>query len=49
MVANMDAQLSKWRESLTEKQIERILSIVSAFGLDFYTEEIEPDYKKIYI
>jgi hypothetical protein len=47
IVSNLDLQLSKWKESLTEKQIERILSIVSAFGLDFYTEEIEPDYDKI--
>jgi len=47
VVSNLDLQLSKWKESLTEKQIERILSIVSAFGLDFYTEEIEPDYDKI--
>jgi len=49
MIAKMDAQLSKWKESLTEKQIERILSIVSAFGLDFYTKEIEPDYDNISI
>ena len=49
IVSNIDVQLSKWKESLTEKQIERILSIVSAFGLDFYTEEIEPDYDNINI
>jgi len=49
IVANIEVQLSKWKESLTEKQIERILSIVSAFGLDFYTEEIEPDYENICI
>lgn len=49
IVANLDTQLSKWKESLSEKQIERILSIVSAFGLDFYTEKIEPDYDGINI
>ena len=49
LVAKTEVQISKWKESLTEKQIERILSIVSAFNLDFYTEEIEPDYDNICI
>jgi len=40
-------QLSKWKKSLSEKQIERILDIVSTFGLDFYTELLEPDYYNI--
>jgi len=47
IVTKADIQLSKWKKSLSEGQIERILSIVSDFGLDFYTEEIEPDYNKI--
>ena len=47
IVTKADIQLSKWKKSLSEKQIERILSIVTAFGLDFYTEDIEPDYEKI--
>ena len=34
---------------MKEKQIDRILSIVSAFGLDFYTENLEPDYENICI
>lgn len=42
-----DAQLSKWKKSLSKEQIERILNIVSDFGLDFYTENLEPDYKNI--
>ena len=46
-VVNIDEQLSKWKKSLSEKQIERILEIVSAFGLDFYTDDLEPDYKNI--
>ena len=32
---------------LTEKQVERILKIVRDFELDFYTEEIELDYKRL--
>lgn len=47
IVTKADIQLSKWKKSLSEKQIDRILSIVSAFGLDFYTENLEPDYNKI--
>ena len=49
IITNTDLQLSKWKKSLSKKQIERILSIVIAFGLDFYTEEIEPDYENISI
>jgi hypothetical protein len=47
IVTKADIQLSKWKKSLSKKQIERILAIVSAFGLDFYTKDLEPDYKKI--
>ncbi|KYK25323.1 hypothetical protein AYK24_05125 [Thermoplasmatales archaeon SG8-52-4] len=49
IVKKADLQLSKWKKSLTEKQIEKILSIVSAFGLDFYTDDIEPDYDNLTI
>lgn len=37
-------QLVKWREKLTERQIKSILAVVSWFGMDFYSEEPEPDY-----
>jgi len=47
VVKNTNKQLSKWKKSLTQKQIERILKIVAYFDLDFYSEDIEPDYKKI--
>jgi hypothetical protein len=49
IVKRAEKQLSKWKESLSKKQIERILKIVSDFGLDFYTENIEPDYDNIEI
>jgi hypothetical protein len=48
-VAKVDEQLSKWKKSLSEKQIERILRVVSDFGLDFYTDKVEPDYDNISI
>ena len=38
-------QLSKWKNHLSNDQITRILNIVSAFGLDFYTDAVLPDYK----
>lgn len=47
IVTKPDEQLSKWKKSLSEKQTENILNIVSAFGLDFYTEKTEPDYENI--
>ena len=34
-------------DSETQKQIERILEIMSDFGFDYYSIELEPDYKKI--
>ncbi len=49
VVKNSSKQLSKWKKNLTKKQIDRILSIVYDFGLDFYTEEIEPDYENKYL
>jgi len=42
-----DKQLSKWKEYLTEKQINRILKVLSYFEINFYSEDIEPNYEKI--
>lgn len=36
--------LTAWQSKLSAKQIERILSVVNEFGLNFYSEAIEPDY-----
>ena len=47
IVTQRDKQLSKWKKKLSEEQIKRILSVVSDFGLDFYNENIEPNYNKI--
>ena len=48
-ITDSEKQLSKWKKHLSEKQIKNILSIVNAFGLDFYTEDIEPDYSAMNI
>ncbi len=37
-------QLSKWENHLSNDQVRKILNMVSAFGLDFYTDAITPDY-----
>ena len=47
LIKNPIEQLSKWKKTLSEKQIESILKIVSEFGLDFYSNELEPDYIRI--
>jgi len=39
-----DIQLSKWKKQFTQDQINRILKVLSYFGLDFYSQENEPDY-----
>lgn len=37
-------QLLKWKNKLSDRQIKNILKVVHWFGLDFYTENPEPDY-----
>lgn len=39
-----DIQLSKWKKQFTKDQIDRMLKVVYYFGLDFYSEENEPDF-----
>jgi hypothetical protein len=41
---SIDIQLSKWKKQFNQDQIDRMLKILSDFGLDFYSEENEPDY-----
>jgi len=40
-------QLLKWKKKLSERQIKNILKVVQWFGLDFYTEDPEPDYNAL--
>lgn len=42
-----DQQLSKWKERLSEKQIDRILKIVSYFDIDLYSKDSEPKYENL--
>ena len=40
--------LAKWKDALSDDEIGMILNVVQKFGLDFYGENIEPDYSKLY-
>jgi len=48
-VTNMDEQLSNWKKTLSDQKINKILKIVNDFGLDFYSNDLEPRYNKLYI
>lgn len=39
--------LAGWTKYLSKEQVKRILHLVSAFGLDFYGEGLEPDYERL--
>lgn len=39
--------LHAWKSRLSSEQTQSILAVVEAFGLDFYTEDAEPDYDRL--
>jgi hypothetical protein len=39
---NDHRQLSKWKRKLTDGQVDRIISVVRAFDLDLYSEDLHP-------
>jgi len=45
---NEDDPLSRWKKYLSREQIMQIMEVVKRFGMDFYSEDIEPDYRRIY-
>ncbi len=40
--------LSDWKTRLNTTQKTNILNVVKDFGMEFYTEELEPDYERLY-
>ncbi|MCX6667997.1 MAG: sulfotransferase domain-containing protein [Euryarchaeota archaeon] len=46
-IKRSDQQLSKWKNYLSEKQIDRILKIVSDFDIDLYSKDFEPKYENL--
>ncbi|MFX0035954.1 MAG: sulfotransferase domain-containing protein [Candidatus Hermodarchaeota archaeon] len=47
-VLNLNYQINKWKTSLNENQINRIIDVVHEFGLDFYTRDIIPNNKALH-
>ncbi len=39
--------LNHWKHHLSPDQIKRVLEVTHRFGLDFYTDQPEPDYDKM--
>jgi len=39
--------LAGWKKKLTAQQVASILEVLSVFNMDFYSEELEPDYAKL--
>ena len=39
--------IDQWKSRLTPDQVNRILRVVRDFGMDFYTEDPEPDYDRL--
>lgn len=39
--------IDRWKKTLTADQVRRILRVVHDFGLDFYTDDPEPDYARL--
>jgi hypothetical protein len=46
-VTDSSQQLPKWKKTLGEDQVRRILTVVDRFGFDFYGENPEPDYRRL--
>lgn len=44
---DLHEQLSKWKRKLSRNQIANILNVIDQFGINAYTESIEPDYERI--
>jgi len=40
--------LAGWQQQLDKEQVRRILAVAAEFGLDFYGEDVEPDYDRLY-
>jgi len=41
------SRLSGWKNYLNKDQVARIFRVINEFGIDLYTDAIEPDYEKL--
>lgn len=39
--------LAAWQHYLTDEQVNNVMKVIEVFELDFYSRELEPDYKKL--
>jgi hypothetical protein len=46
--AGQRSRIDQWKRALTQEQIDRILRVVRDFGMDFYSDDLEPDYQRLY-
>lgn len=42
-----NSSIAQWKRTLTIHQIDRILRVVQTFGMDFYSDALEPDYDRL--
>ncbi len=47
-LADKSKKLSKWRDTLSKDQVSNVLNTLKAFGMDFYTDDPEPDYSRLF-
>lgn len=46
-VAQAKDPLTGWTGKLSRRQVREILDVVAAFGIDFYGDALEPDYRRL--
>lgn len=46
-VRSPQQQLEKWKTQLSDAEIDRVLELVAAFEIDFYSRDTEPDYDRL--
>ena len=40
-------RLIQWKNSFTRNQVKKVLNVLDLFDFNFYSEDLEPDYKSI--
>jgi hypothetical protein len=48
LTSSYESALNGWKRDLSRTQRDRVLRVVREFGLDFYTDALEPDYDRLF-
>jgi hypothetical protein len=48
-LSSPERQLSKWKQHLTNTQVDKILNITDAFDMGIYSKSIQPSYDKLWM